>query len=58
MSKKDKQSIVSEDYLETLEKVKKQYEQYVEVSRLYDLPAAKQQEPTKYQPASPENPSP
>ena len=29
---------VSNDYLETLEKVKQQYQQYVEVSRLYELP--------------------
>ena len=29
---------VTEDYLKTLEEVKKQYRQYVEVSRLYKLP--------------------
>lgn len=56
MAKKDKQFTSSEDYLETLEKVKKQYAQYVEVSKLYDLPTEKQQEPTQYQPASPDNP--
>ena len=56
MARNVKQSKVSKEYLETLEKVKKQYEQYVEVSKLYDLPSEKHQEPTKYQPASPENP--
>ena len=29
---------VSDDYLRVLEEVKKQYEQYVEVSGLYELP--------------------
>ncbi len=52
----EKQSTVSEDYLETLEKVKKQYVQYVEVSKLYDLPTEKHQEPNQNLPASPENP--
>ncbi len=56
MAKEDKHHSVSDSYLETLEKVKKQYEQYVEVSKLYDLPTEKQQEPTQYQPASPDNP--
>ena len=32
----------SADYLETLEEVKKQYQQYVEVSGLYELPIQKE----------------
>ena len=34
----------SDDYMKTLEEVKKQYQQYVEVSKLYELPT-KQDEP-------------
>ncbi len=48
---------VSNDYLETLEKVKKQYQQYVEVSRLYELPTAQEAEkPSQRRPASREYP--
>ena len=48
---------VSNDYLETLERVKKQYQQYVEVSRLYELPARKEEEkPAKRRTPSRENP--
>ena len=46
----------SEDYLETLEEVKKQYQQYVEVSKLYELPKQKEDEIIQYQPPSPEHP--
>ena len=35
----------SEDYLNTLEKVKEQYQQYLEVSKLYELPTSEQEEP-------------
>ena len=47
---------VSHDYLETLEKVKKQYQQYVEVSDLYKLPTQNEEEAIKYQPPTPEHP--
>ncbi len=47
---------VSDDYLKTLEEVKKQYQQYVEVSELYKLPIQKAEEETQYQPPTPERP--
>ena len=47
---------VSDDYLKTLEEVKKQYQQYVEVSELYKLPIQKEEETIQYQPPSPEHP--
>ena len=53
MAKKQK---ASDDYLRTLEEVKKQYRQYVEVSGLYELPIRKEQEPPRYRPPSPEHP--
>ena len=56
MSKKTKTKNVSEDYLKTLEKVKKQYQQYVEVSEIYKLPMQKEEEPLQYQPPSIEHP--
>ena len=46
----------SADYLQTLEEVKKQYQQYVEVSGLYELPIQKEEEVIRYQPPSPEHP--
>ena len=46
----------SADYLETLEQVKKQYQQYIEVSGLYELPIQKEEEIIQYQPPSPEHP--
>ncbi len=52
-SKKEK---VSNDYLKTLEEVKKQYQQYVEISGLYTLPIQQEEEPIQYQPPSLENP--
>lgn len=55
MSKKTKTENVSDDYLKTLEKVKKQYQQYVEVSELYKLPVQKE-ERLQYQPPSIEHP--
>ncbi len=56
MEKRDKREVVSADYLKTLEKVKKQYQQYVEVSKLYELPTNIAENPVRYQPPSPENP--
>lgn len=47
---------VSDDYLTTLEEVKRQYEQYVEVSELYRLPIKNEEEETRYQPPSLEHP--
>ena len=55
-NKKTSSHAGKDDYLETLERVKKQYQQYVEVSRLYELPLQKAEEETQYQPPSPENP--
>ena len=43
---------VSDDYLTTLEEVKKQYEQYVEVSELNRLTIKLEEEETGYQPPS------
>lgn len=54
MSKKTETG--SEDYLKTLEEIKKQYQQYVEVSELYKLPIQKEVETIQYQPPSPEHP--
>ena len=56
MCKGSKTDAITEDYLKTLEKVKKQYQQYVEVSELYTLPIQKEEETVQYQPASPEHP--
>ncbi len=56
MSKRTKTEDVSDDYLKTLEEVKKQYQQYVEVSELYKLPMQKEEEPLQYQPPSIEHP--
>ncbi len=47
---------ISDDYLNTLEEVKKQYQQYVEVSELYKLPTPKEEEPIQYEPPSIEHP--
>ena len=47
---------ISEDYLETLEKVKEQYQQYVEVSGLYELPTSKTEQQVEYQPPTFDNP--
>ena len=56
MSERAKADKVSDDYLKTLERVKKQYEQYVEVSGLYELPVQKEEEAIQYQSPSPEHP--
>ena len=47
---------ISGDYLETLEKVKEQYQQYIEVSRLYELPTSKTEQQVEYQPPTFDNP--
>lgn len=56
MPKKPKTDTVSESYLKTLEEVKRQYQQYVEVSELYELPTQKDEDTIQYQPPSPEHP--
>ena len=56
MREKTKTENVSDDFLKTLEEVKKQYQQYVEVSELYALPIQKEEEPVQYEPPSPEHP--
>ncbi len=56
MGEKTKTEAVLDDYLKTLEEVKKQYQQYVEVSELYKLPTQKEEKPVQYQPPSPEHP--
>ena len=50
-----KNSKTSDNHLETLERVKEQYQQYVEVSGLYELPKQKEKE-VQYQPPSPLHP--
>ena len=56
MPKKPKANTVSENYLKTLREVKRQYQQYVEISELYKLPIQKEEEIIQYQPPSPEYP--
>lgn len=46
----------SDDYLKVLEEVKKQYQQYVEVSGLYELPTQKESETIQYHSPSLEHP--
>ena len=53
MSKKGK---TLDGYLKTLEEVKEQYQEYVEVSEIYELPAFKEEESIEYQAPSPEHP--
>ncbi len=56
MSKKITSKRVSDNYLKMLEKAQEQYQQYVEVSGLYDLPTQKDNQAMQYQPPSPEHP--
>ena len=56
MRDRTKKEKVSDDYLKTLEEVKKQYQQYVEISGLYTLPIQKEEETPQYLPPSLENP--
>ena len=51
-----KERASSDDYLKTLEEVKKQYQQYVDVSELYKLPTFQKEEEQQFQPPTPENP--
>ena len=44
------------DYLRTLEEVKRQYQQYLEVSKLYDLPTERKDRPAEHNAPSPERP--
>ncbi len=46
----------SEEAWETLENVKEQYQQYLDVSGLYELPIFKKDEEPQCQPPSPEYP--
>lgn len=56
MPKKTEADRVSESYLKTLEEVKRQYQQYVEISELYDLSIQNEEETIQYQPPSPDHP--
>ena len=56
MAKQNNAEVVVDDYLKTLEEVKKQYQQYVEVSELYRLPTPKDDGPVQNRPPSPDNP--
>ena len=47
---------LSDDWLETLEKVKQEYQQYVEVSELYKFPRAGKVKVIHHQPPSLEHP--
>ena len=47
---------ISEDYMKTLEKAKEQYQQYVEVSGLYELPTSNTEQQVEYQPPTFDNP--
>lgn len=55
MSKQTSEKI-SGDYLKTLEKAKEQYQQYVEVSGLYELPTSRTEQQVEYQPPTFDNP--
>ena len=56
MSEKLGKTVTLDEHLRKLEEVKKQYQQYVEVSELYKLPTWKESEPIRYQPPSLEHP--
>ena len=56
MSKGDDTETISDAYLRTLEEVKKQYQQYVEVSKLYELPIYQEEPEVQYLPPSFDNP--
>ena len=55
MTERTEAEKVSDDYLKTLEVVKKQYQQYIEVTELYKLPTHKE-EKIQYHPPSPKHP--
>lgn len=52
----NEQAATDENYTETLERVKKQYQQYLDIADLYNLPYQPEQETTSYQPPSPDRP--
>ena len=56
MNKESENEKVMDGYLSSLEEVKKQYQQYIEVSRLYELPAPKGEKVIEYRPPSQEHP--
>ena len=56
MGERTETEAVLDDYLKTLEEVKKQYQEYVEVSKLYELPIQKEEKQVNYQPPSIEHP--
>ena len=56
MSEEAEREKISADYLKTLEEVKRQYQQYVEVSELYALPTRKETAAIHHQPPSLEHP--
>ena len=56
MPEKTKPDTTLDDYENTLEEVKKQYQQYLEISELYKLPIQKEETEVHYQPPSPEHP--
>ena len=47
---------VSDEYLRILEEIKKQYEQYLEVSGLYELPTRLEPHSPEFEPPSLEHP--
>ncbi|MDD9820726.1 MAG: hypothetical protein OXR07_07595 [Nitrospira sp.] len=52
MSQAMRKDHLSGEYLETLEEVKRQYQQYLEVSRIYELPVfQKKEEPQQLLPS-------
>lgn len=55
MTEKTKSDKITANYLKTLEEVKQQYKQYVEVSKLYELPT-QEEETVQYLPPSAERP--
>lgn len=57
MPKNPEIQLTQDDYLNILEKTKKQYQQYVEVSEIYKLPTQKEEEEPVQDPIpSPEHP--
>ena len=43
-------------YLEALEEAKKQYREYLEICKIFELPTFEEEEPVEYEPPSPERP--
>lgn len=55
-TKKVSRECLEHEYLKTLEEVKKQYQQYVEVSKLYELPIFQPEKEAEMEPPSLKNP--